>query len=107
MSKSGIACYRSGGCGPYEMYSCSECPASKSDYLQHDPKPNQMTEHRMTNSMKLRIMSDEEQAEFMATLPCCPPGPDLEELCYPNDSCEGTDLKAKCWLNWLRQEAEE
>ena len=26
-------CYRSGGCGPYEMYSCSECPASKPEYL--------------------------------------------------------------------------
>lgn len=26
-------CYRNGGCGPYEMYSCSECPASKKSYL--------------------------------------------------------------------------
>lgn len=25
-------CYRNGGCGPYEMLSCSECPASKEDY---------------------------------------------------------------------------
>lgn len=28
-----MACYRSGGCGPYEMYSCNECPASKPEYL--------------------------------------------------------------------------
>lgn len=28
-----MACYRSGGCGPYEMRSCSECPASKPEYL--------------------------------------------------------------------------
>lgn len=27
-----IKCYRDGGCGPYEMLSCSECPASKSTY---------------------------------------------------------------------------
>jgi hypothetical protein len=27
-------CYRDGGCGPYEMYSCSECPASKPEYRQ-------------------------------------------------------------------------
>ena len=27
-----MACYKSGGCGIYEMYSCSECPASKSEY---------------------------------------------------------------------------
>ena len=28
-----VTCYRKGGCGPYEMYSCSECPASKREYL--------------------------------------------------------------------------
>lgn len=28
-------CYRNGGCGPYEMLSCSECPASKPDYQQY------------------------------------------------------------------------
>jgi hypothetical protein len=28
-----MACYKSGGCGVYEMYSCSECPASKPEYL--------------------------------------------------------------------------
>lgn len=27
-----MSCYRKGGCGPYEMYSCSECPASKPEY---------------------------------------------------------------------------
>lgn len=28
-----MKCYRNGGCGPYEMYSCSECPCSKEEYL--------------------------------------------------------------------------
>ena len=28
-----VTCYRKSGCGPYEMYSCSECPASKREYL--------------------------------------------------------------------------
>lgn len=28
-----MQCYRSGGCGPYENRSCSECPASKPEYL--------------------------------------------------------------------------
>lgn len=29
-----MTCYRKGGgCGPYEMLSCGECPASKPDYL--------------------------------------------------------------------------
>lgn len=27
-----MACFRKGGCGPYEMCSCSECPASKPEY---------------------------------------------------------------------------
>lgn len=27
-----MTCYRDGGCGPYEMRSCSECPASKPEY---------------------------------------------------------------------------
>lgn len=55
----------------------------------------------------IRAKSDEELAEFLGTLPCCPPGEDVEELCFPLDSCEGTEMKVKCWLNWLRQEAEE
>ena len=28
-----MKCYRQGGCGPYEMLPCNECPASKSEYL--------------------------------------------------------------------------
>ena len=28
-----MTCYRKGGCGPYEMRSCYECPASKPEYL--------------------------------------------------------------------------
>ena len=27
-----MPCYKNGSCGPYEMYSCSECPASKPEY---------------------------------------------------------------------------
>lgn len=45
MSKTGMACYRDGGCGPYEMYSCSECPASKSDYVQFKTKPKSITNY--------------------------------------------------------------
>ena len=29
-----MTCYRNGGCGPYEMYSCAECPASKKEYVE-------------------------------------------------------------------------
>ena len=27
-----MTCYRNGGCGPYEMLACNECPASKPEY---------------------------------------------------------------------------
>ena len=33
-----MSCYKSGGCGVYEMYSCSECPASKPEYLERQKK---------------------------------------------------------------------
>lgn len=39
-----MACYRSGGCGPYEMLSCSECPASKPEYLKKNVCANQKKE---------------------------------------------------------------
>lgn len=29
-----MSCYRQDGCGPYEMRSCNECPASKPEYAQ-------------------------------------------------------------------------
>lgn len=59
-----------------------------------------------TNAARVRAMTDEELAEFFGMLPCCPPGTDLEELCYPLESCEGTDLQVKCWLKWLKREAD-
>lgn len=62
---------------------------------------------KKTQADRIREKSDEELAEFFGTLPCCPPGEDVEELCFPLDTCEGTDFKVKCWLKWLRQEAKE
>ncbi|MBQ6536830.1 MAG: hypothetical protein IJI40_08665 [Firmicutes bacterium] len=61
----------------------------------------------MTYADHIRDMTDEELAEWGATLPCCPPGPDLEELCYPQNVCENTDFARKCWLDWLKQEVKE
>lgn len=33
-----MVCYKTGGCGAYEMYACSECPASKPSYLNKNKK---------------------------------------------------------------------
>jgi hypothetical protein len=115
MSKTGIPCYRSGGCGPYEMYSCNECPASKSDYLQRDikdyppyldyPKPRKP----MTNYDLLISKTPEELAEWIMREPSimhsligyyafCPPG--IGGDC-PISPCE------QCWLDWLKSPVEE
>lgn len=63
-----------------------------------------MPSRAVTNADRIRAMNDEELAEFFGTLPCCPPGEELEELCFPLDSCEGTNLMAKCWLKWLKED---
>lgn len=41
-----MTCYRSGGCGPYEMRSCNECPASKPEYRKRE-------EQRMNSNTRI------------------------------------------------------
>jgi hypothetical protein len=77
-----MTCYRNGGCGPFEMYSCNVCPASKPEYLQREqPKPK-------TRADQLRAMTDEELAEWL----------DNNTYRFPI---------YKDWLEWLKQEVEE
>ena len=67
-----MACYKIGGCGAYEMYSCSECPASKPEYLNRNNKLKDVTglypKYTVTNNQTglevydcfvLKPMSDE------------------------------------------------
>jgi len=44
-----VSCYKSGGCGPYEMYSCNNCPASKPSYLDNNRKVNKVESKRTGN----------------------------------------------------------
>ena len=44
-----MKCYRNGGCGPYEMLSCDECPASKPDYEYVNSKIKTKGENKMNN----------------------------------------------------------
>lgn len=48
-----MACYRKGGCGPYEGRSCSECPASKETYLNKSKVQQANDEVKMENNEKL------------------------------------------------------
>lgn len=51
-----ITCYRKGGCGPYEMRSCNECPASKPSYLQKNKEEEKMkTKFNIGEEIDLKI----------------------------------------------------
>ena len=41
-----MSCYKDGGCGIYEMYSCYECPASKPEYLKEVARADKITGNR-------------------------------------------------------------
>ena len=100
MSRSGNACYRNGGCGPYEMYSCSECPASKSDYVQFKTKPKPKTNYDLLISK-----TPGELAEWLCRTQYregdfCPPKHGWQ-YCQMADGCRA------CWLDWLKSPEEE
>ena len=126
-----MACYRKGGCGPYEMLPCGECPASKPEYLKRydDPKPepkektckncgqpavkewcegwpDEVCEHWTPQKPKthrdmLRSKSDEELAAWFRVIADCEGCPVTENF----DECRhGKDCEDK-WLEWLRGEA--
>lgn len=75
-----MTCYRNGGCGPYEMYSCNERPASKPEYLR-------TRKTIITNGDRIRAMTDEELAELLE-------GP------YGN-------MLPHTALGWLKEEADD
>ena len=61
-----------------------------------------MTEHRLTNAMKIRLMSDEELANVLCDHAC--------SLCHI-PGCEGRmevgrDACRQHWTEWLKQEAD-
>lgn len=63
-----MQCYREGGCGPYEGRSCTECPASKPEYLVQKIlkwskstrlKPTETHEKRTRAIENTRVQSEE------------------------------------------------
>ncbi len=95
--------------------SCQECAHYDPDFIEEAcwhcsgpecaREPSNFEPNPRTNYDSIISKTPEELAKFMGELPCCPPGADVKELCYPMDSCEGTDLQVQCWLDWLKQEA--
>jgi hypothetical protein len=55
-----MACYRNGGCGPYEGLPCNECSASKPEYASRNSavNPNLVNELKPTIKIKVFISED-------------------------------------------------
>ena len=63
---------------------------------------------RPSNADRIRQMTDEELAGMHVGVGC-PPGTDLNELCFDENVEELLCTPPRCrecWLKWLRQEAE-
>lgn len=94
-----MKCYRDGGCGPYEMYSCADCPASKPEYAARDKKV-------LTNADHIRSMTGKELAEFLMKLlrqrvDC------FAEGVFPYHPCPQDHDCCKCGVDWLKQPYKE
>lgn len=60
-----MACYRKGGCGPYEMIPCNECPASRPSYVKyHMQKKFIWPEDRVTEKQLAYIEELQEFSEY-------------------------------------------
>lgn len=101
-----MACYRSGGCGPYEMYLCSECSESKPEYAQRQSTDSKK-EVRLIDANKLPVVTEwcVDEAGFGASFKVVheedinkaptidPESKPLEAFLHPIDAYKG--LKAK------------
>lgn len=55
-----MSCYKDGGCGIYEMYSCYECPASKPEYLKRKSRePQRLQAIGNLHDVAKQILDDE------------------------------------------------
>ena len=56
-----MACCRNGGCGPYENRSCSECPASKPEYVMRTANfAHRATDKEPKKSIKIKVFVGED-----------------------------------------------
>lgn len=50
-----MACYRNGGCGPYENRPCNECPASKPEYMRKEILNSAATAPAQNNAKPIKV----------------------------------------------------
>ena len=117
-----MQCYREGGCGPYESWSCTECPASKPDYRErkeakifikvgHVDKMSNKTilSTQQTAADRIRTMSDDELARFIKALMFNDFKPACKKSIFfsAEDKPECNEDCVSCIKNWLRTSEEE
>ena len=81
------------GYGGYCTCTRDKCTDDCTTYRRFKPKP-------ITNSMRIRTMTDEELAEFMDERNAC-----LRTNLRTAEECEKYNDCKECWLDWLKQEA--
>ena len=60
LRRKNMSCYKDGGCGIYEMYSCYECPASKPEYLKRKSRePQRLQAIGNLHDVAKQILDDE------------------------------------------------
>lgn len=89
------ACYRDGGCGPYEMLPCQECPASKPEYLERYEVSVKMKKND-ANFERIQAMDRFGLAEFLAGIAKCYKCPAYAYGC--RSDC------VQRWRDWLLEE---
>ena len=97
-----MSCYRDGGCGPYEMYSCNECPASKPEYKNRIVQPTSTP--IATNYDLLISKTPEELAKYLTQ--AWYDGPVFEcpaRFFVGVDRCAEVKDCEDCFLDWLNQ----
>lgn len=91
-----MTCYRDGGCGPYEMLSCGECPASKPEYLERYEVS--VAKPKESNFAKIQAMDRFGLADFLAGVASCAKCPASTRGC-------GHDCIQR-WRDWLLKEGD-
>lgn len=103
-----MACYRKGGCGPYEAYSCSECPASKSEYAnKYINQKAVAADVDMNKRGEWRIETDEEMPLPMFKLVICSNCNETANNTYNYCPNCGAYMKKEKEHYWLQKREEE
>lgn len=90
---------------PLDKDPCQECNRA---FLAQRIKPNFVRKRKpITNADRIRSMTDEELAEFaVSTGQGCSPGKDFVKCCFDDKDLPVEADCRKCWLDWLKEEAE-